>query len=124
MSTEAKFYSVQHPTAHATSKKHALLIAPAAATSWLIPEDWRGQMVAILAYGTDIFYSVTDVAKTINPAATSDPNGVMSDVAGFPIVAGGVMDRSLNGKYLNWAPKAGGTGSVYAYCSGEKTSPA
>ncbi len=118
-----RFFSVRHPSAHATSKKHAILIAPATATSWKIPSEWQGQLVAILAYGTDVFYSVTDVAKTIDPAATSDPNGVMSDAAGFPIVAGGVMDRALNGQWLNWAPKSGGTGTVYAYLSCEITAP-
>lgn len=118
-----RFFSVRHPSAHATSKKHAMLIASAAATSWKIPSEWQGQLVAILAYGTDIFYSVTETAKTVNPAAVSDPNGTMLDTVGFPIVAGGVMDRALNGQYLNWAPKAGGTGTIYAYLSCEQTAP-
>jgi hypothetical protein len=118
-----RFFSVRHPSAHATNKKHAILIASAVATSWKIPSEWEGQLVAILPIGTGILYSVTETAKTINPAAVSDPNGVMSDVAGFPIVDGGVMDRALNGKWLNWAPMAGGAGTVFAYVSTEQTAP-
>ena len=114
-----RFFSVRHPSAHATNKKYALLVASAAATSWPIPSDWEGTLVALMAYGTDIFYSVTETAQTVNPAALSDPNGVMSASAGFPLVAGGVMDRALNGKFLNWAPKAGGTGTIVAYVSVE-----
>ena len=118
MNISDKFCSVRHPGG--LDAKSGIFRAAATSGTWLMPESWWGQDVAVCAEGVGLQYSITEASQPITLDALSDPTtGAPNPAAGFSLPANTVLDRSANGRWLNWAQKGTGSGFVSAYLSNE-----